>query len=307
MVEQPSSGSGRSFVEESIRVFLEVLEQDKGYARNTVEAYRNDLTQFAHFAQNERPTAAHWNRVDKPLLLIFVMHLKERGYTASSVARKIAVLKTFFHFLTERKIVDSDPTATLGSPKVEKRFPQILSADEIACLMAAPVKNNTPKGMRDRAMLELLCASGMRVTELTSLDLDDVNLPAQAVQVGREGKRRVVPVQERAVVALADYLGRARPELTSRANERALFVNPRGERLTRQGLWLIIKEYVREAGIATPVTPQTLRHSFAVHLLNDGADVQAVQRLLGHANLSTTQMYARLVETAESNGAERSA
>ena len=133
-----------------------------------------------------------------------------------------------------------------------------------------------------------------------------MNLPAQAVQVGREGKRRVVPIQERAAAALADYLERARPEITARANERALFVNPHGERLTRQGLWLIIKEYVREAGIATPVTPQTLRHSFAVHLLNDGADVQAVQRLLGHANLSTTQMYARLVETAESDGTERS-
>ncbi len=286
-------------MEEFIREFLEALEQDKGYARNTVEAYRNDLTQFAHYAQSERPNAAHWNRVDKPLLLTFVMRLKERGYTPSSIARKIAVLKTFFHFLAERRSVDNDPTATLGSPKVEKRLPQILPADEIARLIAAPGKNNTPKGLRDRAILELLYASGVRVTELTLLDVDDVSLQTQVVHVGREGKRRVVPIQERAVAALADYLKQARPELTPRATERALFVNPHGGRLTRQGLWLIIKEYVRESGITTPVTPQTLRHSFAVHLLNDGADVQAVQRLLGHANLSTTQLYARLVETTE--------
>jgi integrase/recombinase XerD len=237
--------------------------------------------------------------VDKPLLLTFVIALKERGYTPSSVARKIAVLKTFFHFLTERRIVDSNPTATLGSPKVEKRLPQILSGDEIARLVAAPAKNNTPKGRRDCAILELLYASGVRVTELTLLDVDDVSLPNHTVQVGREGKQRVVPIQERTVAALADYLKQARPELAPRANERALFVNPHGGRLTRQGLWLIIKEYVREAGITTPVTPQTLRHSFAVHLLNDGADVQAVQRLLGHANLSTTQLYARLIETQE--------
>jgi len=285
-------------VEEHIREFLEALEKDKGYARNTVEAYRNDLTQFLHFAQNERPTVTQWNRVDKPLLLTFVMDLKERGYTPSSVARKIAVLKTFFHFLAERRIIDGDPTATLGSPRVEKRLPQILSTDEIARLIAAPAQNSTPKGFRDRAMLELLAASGMRVTELTSLNVEDVNLQTQTVEAGREGRRRVIPMQTRAAEVLAYYLQRGRPELATRANERALFVNAHGGRLTRQGLWLIIKEYVRAAGITLPVTPHTLRHSFAVHLLSHGADLQDVQRLLGHANLSTTQMYARLADAA---------
>jgi integrase/recombinase XerD len=293
-------------VEEQIREFLTALDQDKGYARNTVEAYRNDLTQFLHFAQNERATLAQWSRVDKPLLLTFVMHLKERGYTPSSVARKIAVLKTFFHFLAERKIIDSDPTATLGSPKVEKRLPQTLSAEDITRLLAAPAKNNTPKGFRDRAMLELLYASGMRVTDLTSLNLDDVNLQAQTVHVGREGKQRVIPIQARAADVLAYYLQRGRPEFAPHANERALFVNPHGERLTRQGLWLIIKECVQEAGIMLPVTPHTLRHSFAVHLLSNGAELQDVQRLLGHANLSTTQVYARLADAAaEASPAKR--
>jgi len=286
-------------LEEQISEFLNVLEHGKGYAPNTVEAYRNDLTQFVRFAQAERPTATQWNRVDKPLLLTFILHLKERGYTPASIARKLAVLKTFFHFLIERRSIADDPTATLGSPKVEKRAPQILSADEIARLMDAPTKNHTPKGLRDCAILELLHASGVRVTELALLDQDDVNVSAQTLQVGKAGKRRVVPLPPRALDALARYLARGRPELVARADERALFVNPHGARLTRQGLWLIIKEYVHAAGITPPVTPHTLRHSFAVRLLNAGTDLPAVQRLLGHANLSTTQMYARLTNNAE--------
>jgi integrase/recombinase XerD len=291
-------------VEDHIREFLQALEHDKGYAHNTVEAYRNDLNQFLNFSKSERSATAEWSRVDKPLLLAFVIHLKERGYTPSSVARKIAVLKTFFHFLCDQKLIESDPTTNLGSPKVDKRTPQILSAPEIERLMQAPTKNNTAKGARDHTMLELLYASGLRVTELTSLDVEDVNLQSQSMQVGKGAKRRIVPIQDRAISVLTDYLKRVRPELSLRVNVRALFVNPHGERLTRQGLWLIIKGYVRDAGIASPVTPQTLRHSFAVHLLSNGADVQAVQRLLGHANLSTTQMYSRLVGTAIAEDAD---
>ncbi|MCI0477902.1 MAG: tyrosine recombinase [Anaerolineales bacterium] len=294
-------------MEEQISEFLKVLEHDKGYARNTIEAYRNDLAQLIHFAQNERPTATHWDRVDKPLLLTFILHLKERGYTPASIARKIAVLKTFFHFLAERRIVDLDPTATLGSPKVVKRAPQILSADEIARLMAAPALNHTPKGLRDCAILELLHASGVRVTELISLDQDAVDLSVQTLQIGKGDKQRVIPLSPRAIDVVARYLQRGRPELAPQADERALFVNPHGARLTRQGLWLIIKEYVQAAGLTTLVTPHTLRHSFAVRLLSEGADLSAVQRLLGHANLSTTQKYARLTEaTPEADGAERS-
>ncbi len=292
-------------MEEQIHEFLSAMQGGKGYARNTIEAYRNDLTQFLNFALNERPNLSNWGRVDKPLLLVFVQSLKERAYTPSSVSRKIAVLKSFYHFLVARKLVDVDPTATLGSPKVEKRLPQVLPADEIERLLAAPTKFSTPKGFRDRAMLALLSASGMRVSELTSLDVDDVNLEGKTIHcAGRGAKRRVIPIQGSAVDALAHYLQRGRPALVH-DDERALFVNPHGERLTRQGLWLIIKEYVKEAGITTPVTPHTLRHSFAVHSLNQGADLASVQRLLGHANIATTQqMYLRLAHAASAEAAE---
>ena len=285
-------------MEEQISEFLAFLQDGKRYARNTVEAYRNDLTQFFNFATNERPHLANWGRVDKPLLLDFVTHLKDRAYTASSVARKIAVLKTFYHFLTEQNLVGEDPTATLGSPKVQKKLPQILTHTEIERLLAAPLNHHTPKGLRDHAILELLNAAGVRVTELVSLDVDSVHLDALTVDCkGSGAKVRTIPITDRAAAALNYYLERGRPDLGS-ITTNALFVNPHGERLTRQGLWLILKEYVVEAGIKTPVTPHTLRHSFAVHQLNQGANLQNVQRLLGHANITTTQMYTRLAATA---------
>lgn len=281
-------------MEQQINEFLHAIQINKGYSRNTIEAYRNDLTQFLNFALNERPTLSHWGRVDKPLLLIFILHLKERGYTASSVSRKVAVLKSFYHYLLERKLIEADPTATVGSPKVEKRLPQVLSPVEIERLLAAPIQNTTAKGLRDRAILELLFASGMRVSELTALNVADINLDQGTVHcIGHGVKRRVLPIPQRVTDILRQYIVRGRVTLV-RDNELALFVNPHGERLTRQGLWLIIKEYVREADIQTPVTPHTMRHSFAVHMLHQGENIATVQRLLGHANKATTQMYARL-------------
>lgn len=285
-------------METQIQAFLESLQRNKGYSRNTIEAYRNDLNQFLNFALNERANLTHWGRVDKPLLLMFILHLKERGYTPSSVARKIAVIKSFYHYLSELGVIDNDPTITLGSPKVEKKLPQVLSVTEIDRLLAAPQSHRTPKGFRDRAILELLFATGMRVSELVSLNVEDVKMATRTVHcIGTGSKRRVIPVAQRALDALQNYLERGRPAFVGDA-ERALFVNPHGERLTRQGLWLIIKEYVKESKISTPVTPHTLRHSFAVHLLNQGEDVQNVQRLLGHASIATTQMYVRLAEAA---------
>lgn len=292
----------RGYMEEQIQAFLEYIRSTKGYAHNTVEAYRNDLTQFLNFATNERPQLSSWARVDKPLLLSFLLHLKERQYTPASVARKVAVIKTFYHFLRERQWVTEDPTAKLDSPKVEKRLPQVLAQEEIDRLLSAPTKHGTPKGLRDWAILELLYASGLRVSELVSLDAGDVNLENKTVHCqGRGGKMRVLPVSDRACDALSNYIKRGRPVLTPRPAESALFVNPRGDRLTRQGLWLIIKEYVKEAEITTPVTPHTLRHSFAVHMLTQGADLQNVQRLLGHSNITTTQVYTRLADTDHSD------
>jgi len=284
-------------MEEQIKTFLDWLEHPKAYSRNTVEAYRNDLNQLMNFATSERPQVNHWNRVDKGVLLSFVQYLKDRGYTASSAARKIAVIKTFFHYLVSHSIVPEDPTATLGSPKVIKRAPQILSTQEMDRLMTAAASRSSPKGFRDRAILEILYATGVRVTELVSLDVEAVDLDAKIVQCGAGGNRqRTVPINERVTLAVDDYLRRGRAAFVVSDVERALFVNPHGERLTRQGMWLIIREYVKEAGITIPVTPQTLRHSFAVHQLNSGADLSSVQRLLGHANVATTQVYAKMME-----------
>ena len=284
-------------MEQQIRDFLEYIQSTKGYAHNTVEAYRNDLTQFLNFAVNERSQLANWTRVDKPLLLTFLIHLKEREYTPASVARKIAVIKTYFHFMMERHLVADDPTAKLDSPKVARRLPQVLTPAQVERLLAAPVKHGTPKGLRDRAILELLYASGLRVSELVSLDAEDLSLETKVVRCqGRGEKRRTIPISDRAAEALANYLQRGRPVLASHTDERALFVNPRGDRLTRQGLWLIIKEYVKESEIAVQVTPHTLRHSFAVHLLTRGENLQNVQHLLGHSNITTTQVYSRLAE-----------
>jgi integrase/recombinase XerD len=283
-------------VEKQIREFLEELQQRKGYSHNTIEAYRNDLNQFMHFALNERPNLNGWTRVDKPLLLAFILHLKDREYTPSSVARKVAVLKSFYHSLVEHGGIELDPTATVGSPKVEKRLPQVLTPDEMERLLAAPLSHSTPKGFRDRAMLEALFASGMRVSELTALNIADVNLQDQTLHcIGRGDKRRVIPIGEQAAQALENYLQRGRPAMV-KVGEVALFINPHGERLTRQGLWLVIKEYVKEAKISSPVTPHTLRHSHAVQLLNHGADLANVQRRLGHASIATTQMYQRMVD-----------
>lgn len=285
-------------MEEQINSFLDYIRGSKGYAHNTVEAYRNDLNQFLTFARSEQPQLSSWARVDGSLLLSFLRYLRDRKYTPASVARKVAVLKTFFGFLTERRVISENPAVKLDSPKVEKRLPQVLTTDQVEQLLAAPLKHGTPKGSRDRAILELLYASGLRVSELVSLNCSDVELDGKKVKCqGRGEKKREIPISERAIEALAHYMQRGRPVLASNDGELALFVNPRGERLTRQGLWLIIKEYVKEAEISGQVTPHTLRHSFAVHMLTNGADLQNVQRLLGHSNITTTHVYTRLADT----------
>ncbi len=285
-------------MEEFLNLFLNTLQHDKGYAPNTVMAYRNDLTQFLDFAHNARPALTQWAHVDKLLLTSFATHLTERYYTPASIARKLAVLKSFFHFLVARQLLAADPTTDLGSPKVEKPTPQILNADEITRLLAAPSQNHTPKGLRDRAMLELLAANGLRVSELVALDVDDLNLPMLTMNcAGRGNRRRVLPLHPLTAETLTQYLERARPALTTDPAEHALFVNPRGARLTRQGLWLVIKEYVQEAGVAASITPHMLRHSFAVHLLNRGEKLERVQHWLGHASATTTQVYTRLADS----------
>jgi len=287
-----------------IEDFLSFLEGEKGYADNTIAAYRNDLTQFLRYLEgrNQDPERATWVEVDKDAIISYVLSLKEREYTSSTVARKVAAIKSFFHYLMAEKAIHDDPTATLDSPKVKKRLPKAISRDEIERLLSAPAQGVAVKSQRDHALLESLYASGMRVTELVSLDVSDVNLVSGSVRVrGKKlaSKERIIPVGDRALDALREYLNRGRMQLVRDPEERALFLNHRGQRLTRQGLWLIIKHYVDEVGISTDVTPHTLRHSFAAHKLSQGKSLQDIQKLLGHANISTTQVYQHIGQDTE--------
>jgi len=280
-------------MQEQIQDFLNFLDTEKGYADNTIAAYRNDLTQFLRYLEQQDRYSA-WAEVDKDTIISYVLNLKEREYTSSTVARKVAAIKSFFHYLMAEKIIVDDPTATLDSPKVKKRLPKAISREDIERLLAAPAQGTSAKSQRDHALLEMLYASGMRVTELVSLDVSDVNLASDTVRVrGKKtsSKERIIPVGDQALEALRTYVNKGRMQLMRDPDERALFLNHRGQRLTRQGLWLIIKHYVDEVGISEDVTPHTLRHSFAAHKLSQGKSLQDIQKLLGHANISTTQVY----------------
>ena len=281
-------------MQEQIQNFLDFLENEKGYADNTIAAYRNDLTQFLRYLEQQDHQYSSWAEVDKNTIINYVLNLKEREYTSSTVARKVAAIKSFFHYLMAEKVIADDPTATLDSPKVKKRLPKAISREDIERLLAATAEGKSAKSQRDHALLEMLYASGMRVTELVSLDVSDVNLASGTVRVrGKKAssKERIIPVGDRALDALQTYLNKGRMQLVRDPEERALFLNHRGQRLTRQGLWLIIKHYVDEVGISEDVTPHTLRHSFAAHKLSQGKSLQDIQKLLGHANISTTQVY----------------
>ncbi len=282
-------------MQEQIRQFLDFLVVEQGYSENTIAAYRNDLSQFAKFLAKLDPPITSWAEVKKDKIVGYILHLKEREYTSSTVARKVAAIRSFFHFLLAEGIIKDDPTATLDSPRVKKRLPKALSHDLVNRLLAEAGRSSKPKGQRDKALLELLYATGMRVSELVLLNIGDVNLASASVRCfGKGAKERIIPVYDRAVDALVEYLRKGRPRLMKDLNEKALFLNHRGKRLTRQGLWLIIKRYADEIGMGSEVTPHTLRHSFATHMLSGGADLRHIQELLGHANISTTQVYTHV-------------
>lgn len=282
---------------EQIEAFLASLRDEKGYSNNTIVAYRNDLGQFADFLTNSAGVAA-WPQVGNGHLDHYVDSLRnDHQYASATVARKVAAAKSFFRFLMNQGAIDQDPSANLNSPKVRKYLPTSISESEVERLLQAPAENTSMHGQRDRALLELLYATGMRVSEVVALDVSDIDLDSGAVHCATRGakhRERMIPIYRRAQEALRRYLAKGRTRLLKDDSEAALFLNHRGRRLTRQGLWLIIKRYVEEAGIKTPVTPHTLRHSFATHLLHGGADVREVQGLLGHANVSTTQVYTHL-------------
>lgn len=281
-----------------IQSFLNHLSIEKGFSENTIDAYRNDLSQLANFVEELAVVQGYnpaWSTVDRNLLISYILNLKERNYATATVARKVAAVKSFFDFLVAEGTLQSDPTENLSAPKVGKSLPTPLASAEVAALLEEPAKLSSPEAKRDEAMIELLYACGMRISELVALNTGDVNLGAGFVRcLGKGSKERIIPIHEKAANVIEEYIGEARPILLRHKEEEALFLNRRGERLTRQGFWLILKAYAKAAGIKKEVTPHTLRHSFATHMLSGGADLRAVQELLGHANISSTQIYTHL-------------
>lgn len=286
-------------MDERIGQFLNFLSVEKNASSNTIAAYRNDLNQFRAFLQSEG-LGDGLGDLSQEQIVHYVEHLRNgQKYKDATVARKVAAVKSFYGFLAAEGLIDSDPTEQLKSPQVGKTLPRALTVAEVDELLEQPARRNTPEARRDKAMLELLYATGLRVTELISLDVNDIALESDPVTVrciGKGERERILPLHQRPVDELRQYIFHVRPKLVRNRRETALFVNRRGERLTRQGFWLILKNYAREAKLDKAITPHTLRHTYATHMLSGGMPLRNVQDALGHASISTTQIYTHLTD-----------
>jgi integrase/recombinase XerD len=281
--------------------FLDHLTVERGLAGNTIDAYRRDLARYVAFLAARGVDGPA--RAGEPEIGAFVADLSRsqyapgKPYRASSVARALAAVRSFHRFLVREGEAENDPAEGITRPRVPRNLPRPLTVDEVAALVAAPADDGTPVSLRDRAILETLYGAGLRISELVNLDVDDVDVEEGSVRaIGKGSKERVVPVGRYAVKALQAYLVRGRPALAGPRSRGALFLNQRGGRLTRQGCTNIVKAMARRAGIRKRVTPHMLRHSFATHLLEGGADVRVVQELLGHASVTTTQIYTLVTQ-----------
>ncbi len=296
-------------VRDSMDSFLAHMRVERGVSPNTLLAYRTDLVQLAQFLSRASvlggqvndssgrphgPSLTRWDRVDESVATTYVLHLSKKGFSDTTRARKIASMKSFFGFLLDEGTVEKDPTENISAPRLGRSLPDALSEAEMDQLLDSP-EGDKPPEVRDRAMLELMYATGLRVGELVGLNINDVDLDAGTARAfGKGSKERLVPVHPGAVEAIGDYLARSRPGLVGDGAGRALFLGARGRRLTRQGFWTILRRRAAQAGIGKKLTPHTLRHSFATHLLRGGAPLRHVQELLGHASITTTQIYTHL-------------
>ena len=276
-------------MEKHIKLFLEFLQDDKKLSNNTLQSYRRDIEQYRDYIQNNK---INYLKVDGEDLQEYLKKLQEMGKKTSTISRNLASIRSFYQFLLRIKKVKHDPTDGIQSPKVEKKAPSVLTSEEVELLLEQP-KDVDLKGTRDKAMLEFAYATGMRVTEIISLDIDDVNLNEGYVTCNSGKKQRTIPIGTMSLKALKEYIEEARPVIIKDENEKALFVNTNGKRLTRQGFWKIIKYYKEQAHIAKDITPHVLRHSFATHLLQNGADLKSIQTMLGHSDISSTQVYVQ--------------
>ena len=285
-------------MKESVDSFLDHMTVERGVSPNTLAAYRNDLYQLLDHLKADKVFSANgssWEHVSDQVLSSYLLKLHDLGYSDTTRARKVASARSLFGFLVEEGTISTDPTKNLSSPRVGRSLPEALSVDEVGRLLNAASNGDRPEGKRDLAMLELIYATGMRVSELVALNVDDVDLDLGSVRCfGKGSKERVIPIHQKASDAVGRYLDTGRPLLLNGRPGHAAFLNQRGERLTRQGFWLILKGHAKHAGISGRITPHTLRHSFATHLLRGGAPLRHVQELLGHASITTTQVYTHL-------------
>lgn len=283
-------------MEDHVQDFLHYLIVERSLSKNTLDAYRRDLAQYVVHLK-EKEALGSLNEVRRVHIVNYLYELKDDGKASTTIARNIASIRSFHQFLLREKAVDQDPSVHIETPKTERKLPKILSTTEVEELLEAP-DYSTPFGKRDRAMLEVLYATGLRVSELVDLQMEDVHLTMGFIRtIGKGNKERIVPLGKMARDALTTYLDEGRPQLMKQKKTDMLFLNHRGERLSRQGFWKMLKKLAIKANIVKPLTPHTLRHSFATHLLENGADLRAVQELLGHADISTTQIYTHVTKT----------
>ena len=271
--------------------YRDYLTTEKKASANTVSSYLRDVHQFEEAMDSKGIPLTQVMARD---VEDYTASLTRRGKSPATVTRSLASIKSFYHCLVDRGAMDQNPAKGVSPAKVERKLPQVLTGREVELFLEQPECTDL-KGYRDRAMLELLYATGIRVSELISLDVDDLNLPGGMLRCASKGRERMIPLYPEAVQALTEYVHHIRPQLVESPEETALFVNMSGERMSRQGFWKLIKYYQEKAGIQKDITPHTLRHSFAAHLLENGADLHSIQEMLGHADISSTQIYSRLL------------
>lgn len=284
-------------MEKQVKLFLDFLKDDKKLSDNTLQSYRRDIEQYEKYVSDNK---INYLKVTEETILEYMEFLREENKKESTISRSLASIRSFYQYLIRVKKIKKDPTMTIESPKISKRTPNILTSKEVELLLDQP-KDVDLKGTRDKAMLEFAYATGMRVTEIISLNIDDVNLEEGYVTCKTGNKQRTIPLGTMSLNALKEYVEDARDVLIKNDDEKALFVNVNGGRLTRQGFWKIIKYYKEQAHITKDITPHVLRHSFATHLLQNGADLKAIQTMLGHSDISSTQVYMQFQDEGLKN------
>lgn len=274
-------------MEKQINLFLDFLSNDKKVSSNTLQSYKRDIVQYQAYIDKSN---LNYLKMDDEQIEKYLKSLSKANKKPSTISRNLATIRAFYVFLVKNKKIKKDPTVGVHSPKVEKKVPNVLTAEEVELLLEQPSSVDL-KGMRDKAMLEFAYATGMRVTEIISLNIEDVNVKEGYVVCNSKNKKRNIPLGSMSLSALKEYIEKSRPILIKTDEENALFVNVNGRRLTRQGFWKIVKYYQEQANITKDITPHVLRHSFATHLLKNGADLKSIQAMLGHSDISSTQVY----------------